>query len=119
MNNLNNIIIEGNIVKDPSLRKSKKGNPVVSFSIASNRFFKRDSILEKETSFFDVEAWDDLGVKCNDLGHKGRACRVTGRLRQDKWEGANGPRSKVVIVAMEVEFRPDKKEGEFPEREQE
>jgi single-strand DNA-binding protein len=113
MNNLNSILIEGNLVRDPLFRSTPKGTPVCNFTLASNRFFKQDTGLEKEVSFFDVETWAKLAENCYHLGHKGRGVRVVGRLKQDRWEGSDGkPHSRVTIVAEHVEFRPEfKKEG--------
>jgi single-strand DNA-binding protein len=108
MNNLNSILIEGNLVRDPLYRTTPKGTPVCSFTLASNRFFKQDSGLEKEVSFFDVETWAKLAENCYNIGHKGRGVRVVGRLKQDRWNGSDGKaHSKVTIVAEHVEFRPD------------
>lgn len=108
MNNLNSILIEGNLVRDPLLRSTAKGTPVCTFSLASNRFYKQDTGFEKEVSFFEVETWAKLAESCQNLGHKGRGVRVVGRLKQERWQGPDGkPRAKIVIVAEHVEFRPD------------
>jgi single-strand DNA-binding protein len=108
MNNLNSIIIEGNMVRDPLFRSTAKGTPLCTFSIASNRFYKQGSGLESEVSFFDVETWSDLAESCHDMGHKGRGVKVVGRLKQDRWNGPDGKqRSRVAIVAEHVEFRPE------------
>ncbi|MDR1506062.1 MAG: single-stranded DNA-binding protein [Treponema sp.] len=114
MNNLNSILIEGNMVRDPLFRTTPKGTPLCTFSLASNRFFKQDSGLEKEVSFFDVETWSKLAENCYNLGHKGRGARVVGRLKQERWNGADGKsHSKITIVAEHVEFRPEfKKAGQ-------
>jgi single-strand DNA-binding protein len=114
MNNLNSILIEGNLVRDPLFRTTPKGTPLCTFSLASNRFFRQDSGLEKEVSFFDVETWSKLAESCYSKGHKGRGVRVVGRLKQERWNDSEGkPRSRVTIVAEHVEFRPDfKKEGD-------
>jgi single-strand DNA-binding protein len=118
MNNLNSILIEGNMVRDPLLRATPKGTSVCTFSLASNRFFKQDSGFEKEVSFFDVETWARLAEACYNKGKKGRGVRVVGRLKQDRWTGSDGKTHyKIAIVAEHVEFRPEfKKEndGEKP-----
>ena len=112
MNNLNSILIEGNLVKDPLFRTTPKGTPLCTFTLASNRFFKQDSGMEKEVSFFDVESWAKLAENCNLLGHKGRGVRVVGRLKQERWNGSDGKtHSKVTIVAEHVEFKPDFKKN--------
>ena len=113
MNNLNSILIEGNLVRDPLFRSTAKGTPLCTFSLASNRFYKQDSQLEKEVSFFDVETWSKLAENCYNFGHKGRGVRVVGRLKQDRWTGSDGKaHSRVTIVAEHVEFRPEFKKGE-------
>jgi single-strand DNA-binding protein len=114
MNNLNSILIEGNMVRDPLFRSTPKGTPVCTFSLASNRFFKQDSGLEKEVGFFEVETWAKLAERCYSLGHKGRGIRVVGRLKQDRWTGTDGKQhSRITIVAEHVEFRPEfKKDGD-------
>ena len=113
MNNLNSVLIEGNLVRDPLLRSTPKGTPLCTFSLASSRFFKQDSGMEKEVSFLDVETWGKLADHCYDLGHKGRGVRVVGRLKQDRWVGSDGKNhSRVTIVAEHVEFRPDFKKEE-------
>ena len=113
MNNLNSILIEGNLVKDPLYRTTPKGTPLCTFTLASNRFFKQDSSLEKEVGFFDVESWAKLAENCYNLGRKGRGVRVVGRLKQDRWNGSDGKlHTRVAIVAEHVEFKPDfKKNG--------
>jgi single-strand DNA-binding protein len=115
MNNLNSILIEGNLVRDPLLRSTPKGTSVCTFCLASNRFYKQDSELEKEVGFFDVETWAKLAENCYNMGHKGRGVRVVGRLKQERWIGSDGKaRSKVTIVAEHVEFRPEFRKGDDP-----
>jgi len=108
MNNLNSILIEGNLVKDPLLRSTSKGTQVCTMRLASNRFFKLDSGYEREVTFVDVDAWSRLAEACSSKGRKGRGVRVVGRIKQDRWTGADGkPHSKISIVAEHVEFRPE------------
>jgi len=108
MNNLNSILIEGNMVREPQYRTTPKGTPVCTFRLASNRFFRQDNGYEREVSFFDVETWAKLADTCNNMGKKGRGVRVVGRLKEDRWTGNDGrPHSRISIVAEHVEFRPE------------
>ena len=113
MNNLNTILIEGNLVRDPEFKKSPTGTAICKFSIATMRSYKSGEGFEKETSFFDIETWAKLAEACREKGKKARSCRVVGRLKQDRWTDTDGKtRSKVVIVAEHVEFKAEfKKEG--------
>jgi single-strand DNA-binding protein len=115
MNNLNSILIEGNLVRDPLLRSTPKGTQVCTMSLASNRYYKQDTGFEKEVSFFDVETWSRLAESCYAKGKKGRGVRIVGRLKQDRWTGADGkPHSRITIIAEHVEFRPEFKKEEKP-----
>lgn len=129
MNSLNSILLEGNLVRDPESKTLPSGSQVCSFSVASDRFFKQNEILEKEVSYFDVEAWARLGQSCVENLKKGRGVRVVGRLKQDRWTDNEGKtKSKVKIVAEHVEFKPafnkvpgaegDKEEGKVKELEE-
>ena len=113
MNNLNSILIEGNLVKDPLLRSTPKGTQICTMRLASNRYFKQETGFEKEVSFFDVETWSRLAEACYAKAKKGRGVRVVGRLKQDRWNSPDGKLcSKVSIVAEHVEFRPEFKKDE-------
>ena len=110
MNNLNSILIEGNLVKDPELSYTSKGTAVCKFTVACNRSWKQDEEYQKEVSFFDVSAWTRLAEVCGEYLKKGRGVRVVGRLRQDRWTDPEGKaHSRVEIVAEHVEFKPQKK----------
>jgi len=113
VNNLNSILVEGNLVRDPELRTTLKGTTVCTFQIASNRYYKQDSGLEKEVSFFTVESWGKLAESVGNQGRKGRGVRVVGRLKQERWQDREGKaQSKVFIVAEHIEFRPDFKKDD-------
>jgi single-strand DNA-binding protein len=121
MNNLNSILIEGNLVKDPELSYTPKGTAVCKFAVACNRAFKQDDQLQKEVSFFDVSTWTRLAEVCGEYLKKGRGVRVVGRLKQDRWTDADGkPHSRVLIVAEHVEFKPQlkKQDGDVKEGEE-
>lgn len=106
MNNLNSIILEGNLTKDPILDKTPKGTPVCRFTVASNRFYKSEGERHEEVGFFDVETWSRLAETCGEYLSRGRGVRVVGRLKQDRWTGEDGQnRSRVRIVGEHVEFR--------------
>jgi single-strand DNA-binding protein len=108
MNNLNSVLIEGNMVSDPVIRSTAKGTSVCTFSMVSSRFYRGGSGIEKEVSFFDIETRSVLAESCEKLGYKGRGVRLVGRLKQYNWTDSDGKsHSKVTIAAEHIEFRPD------------
>jgi single-strand DNA-binding protein len=107
MNNLNSILIEGYLTKEPVYTTTAKDGPVCTFTIGSNWFFKKDSEIEKEESFFTIKTSGKLAENCANLGHEGRGVRVVGRLKQERWNDADGkPHSKIFIIAEHIEWRP-------------
>jgi single-strand DNA-binding protein len=121
MNNLNSVLIEGNLVRDPELAATGKGTPVCTFTVACNRAYKQDDAYQKEVSFFDVSAWTRLAEVCGEYLKKGRGVRVVGRLKQDRWTDAEGRNhSRVLIVAEHVEFKPQvkKQDGDGEKQEE-
>jgi len=117
MNHLNNMILEGNIVADPVLKEISNGDSLCTFKVATDRFYKKSNHdVEKEVSFFDIQAWGKLAETIGKYGSKGRGVRIVGRLKQDRWEGPDGnPRSKVIIVAENVELRKEQAKEEVKE----
>jgi len=116
MNNLNSILVEGNLVRDPELSYTAKGTAVCKFSLASNRSFKQGEETIREVSFFDVTTWARQAEVCNEYLKKGRGVRVVGYLRQDRWTDTEGKaHSRVLIVAEHVEFKPQMKPKDAPE----
>jgi single-strand DNA-binding protein len=113
MNNLNSVLVEGNLTRDPELSYTPGGRAVAKLGVACNRYYKKDDELQEETSFFDVTVWGRQAEVCEQYLSKGRGVRVVGRLKQDRWQDPEGnPRSKVHIVAEHVEFKPDRSRGD-------
>ncbi|GHT67824.1 hypothetical protein FACS1894110_14070 [Spirochaetia bacterium] len=111
MNNLNSILVEGTLVEKPAFQDTR-GKSFCTFTIASNRFYKKHKGIEKEVSHFEVEAFGKVAENTHNLGHEGRGVRVVGRLQQKKWNDSKGKeQSKIVIVAEHIEFRPDLEVG--------
>lgn len=107
MNSLNSILLEGNLTRDPESKTLATGSQVCNFTVASDRFYRQNESTEKEVSYFDVEAWAKLGLACSENLKKGRGVRVVGRLKQDRWtDGEGKSKSRVLIVAEHVEFKP-------------
>ena len=108
MNQLNSIILEGNLVANAELSEPSKGFKVCKFSLGVNRFTKNsngESI--DEVSFFDVEAYGKMAETCEKNGIKGRGVRVVGRLKQSRWKNNDGRnQSRVYVIAEHIEYKP-------------
>lgn len=106
-NNLNSIIIEGNLTKDGEFDSTQKGTEYCVFSVAVNRFYKSGEEIIHEVSYFDAEAWGKLCENSRNILVKGALVRIVGRLRQDRWTGEDGKqKSRVKIIAEHIEAKP-------------
>ena len=117
MNQLNQIILEGNIVRVPEIKDTANHSRLAVFSIAVNRYYKKaDGTFEQEVSYFDVEAWGALAESVEKKASKGIGCRVIGRLKQDRWKGNDGKAySKVSVVLEHIDFVKDSAKTERSE----
>lgn len=108
MNNLNSIILEGNLTRDSELLEATETFKVCKFSIAVNRWYKNNKNEGvEEVSFFDVECYGKLAEHCAKKGTKGRGVRVVGRLKQNTWKDETGKtHSKVLVIAEHIEYKP-------------
>ncbi len=102
---INQVILMGNLTRDPELRTTPNGQSVCSFSIAVNRSWQgQDGQTQEAVDFFDVTAWAKLGELVNQYLSKGRKCLVMGRLSQRSWEKDGQKHNKVEVVATDVTF---------------
>lgn len=102
---VNQVMLMGNLTRDPELRNTPSGQSVCSFSLALNRAYKDQSGEWKEaTDYVDVVAWGPLGERVAQYMSKGRRCLVQGRLQSRAWEQDGQKRSKVEVLANDVTF---------------
>jgi single stranded DNA-binding protein len=102
MNNLNSILLEGNLVRNPELTYTPKGTPVCKFSIASNRFFKQDDEFQKEVSFFNVTTWSKVAETCGEKLTKGRGVHIVANYVELKPEFNKQKEKKEELVPVEA-----------------
>lgn len=96
--------IIGNLVADPDTRSTQNGVTVCGFTVAVNRrFANRDG--ERQTDFYRVAAWRQLGENCGRYLSKGKKVAVIGELQPRLYTTQNGEtRMSLDLQAEEVEF---------------
>jgi single-strand DNA-binding protein len=102
----NQVVIVGNLTRDPELRYTPNGAALVKFGVAVSRRVKDDVTgqwKDAETSFFNVTAWRSLAENVAESLTQGTRVVVVGRLRTNSWETPEGDkRSTVEIEAEEI-----------------
>ncbi len=86
-----NLIIVGNLGRDPEMRYTPSGQAVTNFNVATNRkYTASDGNQVNETTWFRVSTWGKTAEVCNQYLKKGSKVLVEGRLNPDPSTG--GPR---------------------------
>lgn len=101
MNDLNSVILEGRLVKDPVSGSTTNGSPYCFATIASNRFYKKDDVWVESTLYYDVRTFGTLAENFK-LAEKGRKVRVVGRLDQLRSENQHNN----YITAEHIDLKP-------------
>ncbi len=117
MASLNKVMIIGNVGSEPEMRFTPNGNPVTSFSVATNRrYTTADGERKEETEWFTVVAWGRLAEQCNQFLTKGQRVYVEGRLHTRTWEGQDVQKHQhSEIVANRVLFLDRRAAAPLPE----
>jgi len=104
MVDLNHVVLIGRLTRDAELKYTAAGQAVCKFSIAVNRRKKSGDQWVDEPNFFDIVLWGKQGETLNQYLIKGKMVGVDGELRQDRWEQDGQNRSKVEIVAANLQL---------------
>ncbi len=109
---MNKLFIIGNLTADPELRTTPNGVSVCTMNVAVNRRFNSAN-GEKQTDFFRVTAWRQLGETCARYLAKGRKISVIGEVTARAYAGKDGtPRASLELTADEIEFLSPKEQGQ-------
>lgn len=108
---LNKVMLIGNLTRDPELRYTPNGTPVVTFGLATNRSWMPEGTNERreETEFHRIVAWNKLADLCSQLLYKGVKVYVEGRLSTRSWTGQDGVQKSVTEVVIDDMIVLDKK----------
>jgi single-strand DNA-binding protein len=106
--NLNKVFILGNLTRDPERRNLPSGQPVVSFGLATNRFFKsQEGEKKQETEFHNITLFGRLADIASQYLQKGSLAFIEGRLRTRNWQDSQGIKHfRTEIIAENLQLGP-------------
>jgi single-strand DNA-binding protein len=105
---INNAVVVGRAGQDPEIKYFESGSVKASFSVAVNRPSK-----EKETDWFNIEAWGRTAEIVGEYLKKGREVAVSGRLNVRKYtDQAGNERDFLSVVASDVKFLGSRRDNE-------
>ena len=103
---LNSCNFIGRVGKDPELRHTQGGSPVVSFSMACSESWK-DKVGQKQekTEWINCVAWGKLAEIIGEYVNKGDLLFVSGKFTTRKWDDKDGNTrysSEIVVSEMKM-----------------
>lgn len=101
---INSVVLVGRLTQDAELKYTNSGIPVGKVRIAVNTKRKKDGQWTEEGNFFNVVIWGKFAEALQPYLVKGKAIGIQGELRQNRWEQDGQPRSRVEIVANNVQL---------------
>ena len=104
---INRVIVSGNLTREPEVRTTASGNPVMGFGIAVNDRRKNSQTGEWEDypNFIDCTMFGARAESLSRYLSKGTKVSIEGKLRWSQWETNEGQkRSKIEIIVDEIEF---------------
>lgn len=111
----NKTLLVGRIAGEIKSKKSNKGTPVASFSVATNELFRNE---KKQRPFFHrVVCFGDKADMMVEYGEKGRLVCIEGKRHESSWKDEKEQMHTIVEVAAEqvIFLEPLKKKEEEPQ----
>jgi single-strand DNA-binding protein len=103
---INKVLISGNLTRDPELRATASGMPVLGLGVAVNDRRKNQSTGEWEDypNFIDCTLFGARAESVARFLNKGSKVAIEGKLRWSQWERDGQKRSKIEVIIDEIEF---------------
>ena len=102
---MNNVSLIGRLTKDVQERRTQKGTPVVSFTLAVDRRNKDDG-----ADFIPCIAWDKAAETIAKYVHKGDLFAVTGYIQTRSYEKDGRMNYVAEVVTTSFQFLERKRE---------
>lgn len=107
------VIIVGNLGRDPELKYLQNGVPVCNFTVAVNSYTGQGEQRQERTTWFRVAAWRELGERCAQYLAKGRQVMVIGTVDVRAYtDNAGQPQATLEMTARDVRFLGGRGDGE-------
>ncbi|GAB4163657.1 MAG: single-stranded DNA-binding protein [Candidatus Dojkabacteria bacterium] len=96
---LNKVLLIGNLTRDPEMRYTGNGTPVVTFGLATNKSWKDQSgEVQESVQYHNIVAWNKMAEICQQLLSKGMKIYIEGEINTRSWEDeAGGTKYKTEI----------------------
>ena len=112
---INLVCITGNLTRDPELRQTQGGTPILSFGVAVN-----DKRKNQQGEWVDYPNYVDcvvFGLRAEKLATfmtKGMKVAIEGKLHYQSWEKDGQKRSKLEVFVDSIDFMSKSSQQQQP-----
>ena len=104
---MNVVIISGNLTRTPDMRVSATGTHILTFGVAVNdRKKNANGEWENVPCFVDCVMFGSRAESLSKFLEKGMRVVINGKLNYSSWERDGQRRSKIEVIANDVELPP-------------
>jgi single-strand DNA-binding protein len=106
------VIIVGNLGRDPETKYLQSGVAVCNFTVAVSSVSGQGEQRQEKTTWFRVAAWRELGERCQQYLAKGRQVMVIGTVDVRAYTDNSGqPQASLEMTARDVRFLGSREGG--------
>jgi len=111
MVSVNKVLLAGRLTRDPELTYIQAGTAICKFGLAVNEKYKSGEEWKEKVHFIDITVWGKSGENVAQYMNKGSRVFIDGKLNYQTWEVQGEKKSKLEVVANNVQFLDAKKEN--------
>ncbi len=106
--NLNKAFVLGRLTRDPESRNLPSGQQVVSFGLATDRFFTdKSGQKQQQAEFHNIVLFGKLAEIASQYLSKGALVLIEGRIQTRSWQDSTGTKKyRTEIVAQSLQLGP-------------
>lgn len=109
---INNVVLTGRLTREPDVRSTQSGTPVVNFNLAVDRAGKGQN-GEQQTDFIQCVAWQKTAEIIAQHVHKGSLIGVEGSIQTRNYENSQGQRVYITeVLVRRLTFLESKRQAQ-------
>jgi single-strand DNA-binding protein len=113
---VNKVILIGNLGRDPEVRSTPSGQPVASFTLATNRRWRdKNGQRQEQTEWHNIVVWGKQAEIAGQYLTKGKQIYLEGRLQTRSWDDrqTGEKKYKTEIVCENFQMLGQRGGGDF------
>lgn len=82
----NQIIVAGNVGREPELRYTQSGQAILAFSVGETKRYQKDGEWKSRTQWWQIQVWGDQGVNLESRLSVGDTVVIVGQVIMGSYE---------------------------------